>query len=115
MADDHQLSQVFLNILTNAEQAMAEGHGGVKLSILARRVDRNVRLSFTDDGPGMPKDILKKIFDPLFTTKGVGEGSGLGLSISYDIILEHGGELWSESEPGNGAAIHLELPGLTKP
>lgn len=115
MADENQLLQVFLNILTNAEQAMEEAHGGGNLRIQGRRVDRNVRLSFADDGPGISKDNLNRIFDPFFTTKGVGKGTGLGLSVSYGIVREHGGKLWAESDPGRGATFHLKLPGLPLP
>lgn len=115
MADENQLLQVFLNILTNAQQAMAEAHSGGNLRIQGRRVDRNLSLSFEDDGPGISKDNLNKIFDPFFSTKGVGKGTGLGLSVSYGIVLKHDGRLWAESEPVSGATFHLELPGLPLP
>ena len=67
-------------------------------------------ISFADDGPGISKDNLNKIFDRGFTTKEVDGGKGLGLSVSRGIVREHGGELWAESEPGRGATFHLELP-----
>ena len=112
MAHKNQLLQVFINILTNAQQAMAEAPSGRNLRIQGRRVDRNVRISFADDGPGISEDNLNKIFDRGFTTKEVDGGKGLGLFVSRGIVREHSGELWTESEPGRGATFHLELPGL---
>ena len=80
MADDHQLQQVFLNILLNGEQAMVEAKGRGYLHIKAWHSGDKIRLSFADDGPGIAPDQVKKIFDPFFSTKGVGRGTGLGLS-----------------------------------
>ena len=110
MADEHQLQQVFMNILLNAEQAMVQAKDGGHLHMAARNVGGKIMLSFTDDGPGIPGDCLSRIFDPFFTTKGVGKGTGLGLSICYGIIQEHGGKIWAESEPGKGATFHVVLP-----
>ena len=112
MADDHQLQQVFLNILLNGEQAMVEAKGRGTLHIKARHTGDRIRLSFADDGPGIAPDQVKKIFDPFFSTKGVGRGTGLGLSICYGIIQEHGGRIWVESQLGEGATFHVELPVL---
>jgi len=110
MADEHQLQQVFLNIISNAGDAMVGAHGRGTLHISVMQVDTNVRLSFTDDGPGISPENLGRIFDPFFTTKEVGKGTGLGLSICYGIIQEHAGDIWAKSQPGKGTTIHVELP-----
>jgi len=112
MADEYQLQQVFLNIIVNAEQAIAEHKGTGSLGISGRKVGDYIKLSFTDDGPGIPVEHLKRIFDPFFTTKEVGKGTGLGLSICYGIIHEHGGNIWAESQVGKGTTFHIELPVL---
>ena len=110
MADERQLKQVFLNILVNAEQAMVDVHNGGTLGISAQKVGDNIRLSFADDGPGIPSHYLNRIFDPFFTTKEVGKGTGLGLSICHGIIHEHMGKIWAESQPRQGTTFHIELP-----
>jgi len=114
LLDPHKMQQVFLNLINNAEQAMTEAHKGGKLNIITyRKADDKVCIQFLDDGPGIQRDHLNRIFEPLFTTKGEGKGTGLGLSISYGIVGEHGGEIWAESEVGNGASFFIELPILT--
>ncbi len=102
-----QLNQVFLNLLVNASDAI-EGCGTI--TIRTRPVHGGVRLEFSDDGPGIPADIVGSIFDPFFTTKPVGEGTGLGLSLSHGIAERHGGHLSVESEEGRGTTFVLELP-----
>ncbi|HEU0021231.1 MAG TPA: response regulator [Dehalococcoidia bacterium] len=113
MADEHQLIEVMLNILTNAEQAMIEAHGGGILVVKATTSASNIRISVTDNGPGIPPERQQEIFDPFFTTKGVGKGTGLGLSISYGIIKLHGGEIWVESDLGSGTTFQIEIPILS--
>ncbi len=110
MADEHQLQQVFLNILVNAEHAMKEANGEGSLRVTAQQTGEKIHITFTDDGPGIAPDLLKKIFNPFFTTKEVGKGTGLGLSICYGIMQEHGGTIWAESEIGQGSTFHIELP-----
>lgn len=110
MADLDQLQQVFLNLVTNGEQAMTKAHGKGKLVVTTRQVDNVARLIFADDGPGIPKDILPKVMDPFFTTKEKGQGTGLGLSISYGIVQEHGGRIIVESKEGSGAVFIIEIP-----
>jgi CheY-like chemotaxis protein len=110
MADANQLQQVFLNIVINAEQAMRTDGGEGTLRIGTRTDGRNVLVMFRDSGPGMSAEMARRIFDPFFTTKDAGEGTGLGLTISYGIIEEHGGRIWADSEPGKGTAFHIELP-----
>jgi len=109
MADYFQMQQVFLNIILNAEQAMAEAHGKGTLSITGEKVDGMVRLSFSDDGPGIPRENLPRVFDPFFTTKEVGKGTGLGLSICYGIVTAHNGRIHAQSEVGRGATFVIEL------
>jgi PAS domain S-box-containing protein len=110
MADYFQLQQVFLNIVINAEYFMKEAHHKGKLTITTERVNRKVRASFADDGPGIAREDLGHLFDPFFTTKEVGKGTGLGLSICHGIVAEHGGRIYVESELGKGATFIVELP-----
>jgi PAS domain S-box-containing protein len=110
MADYFQLQQVFLNIVINAEYFMKEAHDKGKLTITTEKVNRKIRVSFADDGPGIAKENLGHIFDPFFTTKEVGQGTGLGLSICHGIIAKHGGRVYVESKLGRGATFIVELP-----
>jgi signal transduction histidine kinase len=108
-ADANQLQQVLVNLVTNAKQAMADVEGERLLRICLHPADPGrVRIRVQDTGPGIPADVISKIFDPFVTTKS--EGTGLGLSISYGIIREHGGTLTVESTPGRGATFTIELP-----
>jgi len=111
LADPHQLEQVFLNLLLNAEQAMLEAkHGGrIILTTGVTRDGRSVYAEVIDDGPGIPHEALPHVFEPFFTTKTVGTGTGLGLSVSYGIVEEHGGHLVVDSRPGR-TVFRLELP-----
>ena len=111
-ADPHHLKQVLLNLLINAEQAMlaANGRGTLVIRTWHDAARDAVVLELNDDGPGMPPDVQSKIFDPFFTTKAVGKGTGLGLTVAYAIVQEHGGQLGVRSEPGRGASFFLELP-----
>lgn len=110
LADAGQLQQVFLNLCSNALQAMSQAHDGGTLQLRSEATARHVRVTVRDDGPGIPPELLRRVFDPFFTTKSVGQGTGLGLSICYGIVREHGGRIWAESEPGGGAALFVELP-----
>jgi len=114
MADFHQMQQVFVNIITNAEQAMTEAHGRGSLHVRTQIAEETIQITFTDSGPGIPEDNLKRIFDPFFTTKDVGEGTGLGLSICYGIVQEHGGHLYARSRPGQGATFVVEIPVISE-
>jgi signal transduction histidine kinase len=102
-----RLNQVFLNILINARQAMKEG-GEITISTYAK--DDKVFVEFKDTGVGIPPENIKRIFDPGFTTKGVGIGTGLGLSICYQIIKDHHGEILVNSEIGKGSTFTIVLP-----
>ena len=109
-ADDRQLAQVFVSLITNAEQAMAAaGYGGL-LRVRASVEGDHARVTFQDDGPGIPVEHLENIFLPFFTTRAPGRGAGLGLSICHGILEEHGGRIWVDSVQGQGATFHVELP-----
>ncbi len=111
LADRYQLQQVFLNLITNAYQAMHKAYGRGTLTIRTERVNGNLaRIYFADDGPGVPAEIASRIFDPFFTTKDVGEGTGLGLSICLGIVQEHEGRIWLDPEVERGATFVVELP-----
>ena len=105
----NQLQQVLMNLMINAQQAMAGASGTVRLS--ARKGERDcVELRVSDNGPGISKEIQQRIFDPFFTTKPAGQGTGLGLSVTYGIVKDHGGDIRLESGEGEGATFIITLP-----
>ncbi|MCL6435733.1 MAG: HAMP domain-containing histidine kinase [Leptolyngbyaceae cyanobacterium HOT.MB2.61] len=120
-----QMNQVFMNILTNAldaiEEVIADRQWGTTqggycelptITIRTQAIDKDwVKIKIADNGPGIPIEVQKQLFEPFFTTKPIGKGTGLGLSISYDIVTEkHGGELQCFSSPGNGTEFVIEIP-----
>ncbi len=111
-ADPHQVKQVLLNLVINAEQAMLAAHG--RGTLVARTwydsTEDAVMLELNDDGPGVPEEVRTKIFDPFFTTKAVGKGTGLGLAVAYALVEEHGGRITVESAPGAGASFIVSFP-----
>jgi signal transduction histidine kinase/CheY-like chemotaxis protein len=111
-ADSHQIQQVLLNLIINAEQAMLSANGrGILVVRTWHDAEREcVILEINDDGPGIPDDVQAKIFDPFFTTKEVGKGTGLGLTVAYAIVNEHGGRIRLESRSAAGASFFVELP-----
>ena len=111
-ADPHQIQQVLLNLIINAEHAMLASNGRGSLVVRTwHDMDREaVCIEVNDDGPGVPQEVKSKIFDPFFTTKEVGQGTGLGLTVAYAIIQEHGGRIRVESHGDGGASFYVELP-----
>ncbi|MFN6563754.1 MAG: AAA family ATPase [Nostoc sp. ChiSLP01] len=114
-----ELNQVFMNVLSNAIDALEESlvknpekMASPSISIHTEQVDADrVEIRIADNGLGMPESVRRRLFDPFFTTKPVGKGTGMGLSISYQIITEkHGGLLYCQSEPGQGAEFIIRIP-----
>lgn len=117
LADSQGLSEVLLNLFTNARHAMGQAHGAGTLTVATscRTMGTSLgqaEIRVSDDGPGIPPEQLGQIFDPFYTTKAVGEGTGLGLFICHQIITELGGTLTCESQPGSGATFFVRLPVL---
>jgi len=109
MGNPIQLEQVFINLLTNARDALA--HSTRKMITIGCTKQANmVEIRFCDTGPGIPVGLEQRIFDPFFTTKEVGAGTGLGLSITYGIIKEHQGTVMVENCPDEGALFLIQLP-----
>jgi signal transduction histidine kinase len=110
--DGHQIQQVLLNLIINAEQAMtaANGRGMLQVRTSSDERRRRVIVEVTDDGPGVSQLVKDRIFDPFFTTKAAGEGTGLGLTVAHAIVRDHGGEIRVSSRPSGGATFTVELP-----
>jgi len=108
--DPHQLMQVFLNLMLNAEQAIREARDKGTLRIRLRKTDGDIQVVFEDDGPGIAPEILPNIFDPFYTTRRPGRGTGLGLSICKAVLKEHLGNIEATSAPGGGAVFTVSLP-----
>jgi PAS domain S-box-containing protein len=102
-----KLQQVFMNLALNARDAMPAGG---RLTITTRAVDTSLVVDFRDTGIGIAPEHIARIYDPFFTTKEVGQGTGLGLALSYGIIQEHGGRIFVESRPNEGAHFTIKLP-----
>ena len=127
LGDHTQLQQVLLNLCTNSAHAIGERTGG-RLEITLEPVQIEsppdlhagaippglaLMLSVSDNGAGIPREILERVFEPFFTTKPIGEGTGLGLSIVHSIVAAHGGGIRIESEPGAGTSFRIYLPALS--
>jgi signal transduction histidine kinase len=110
MGDYSHLQQVLLNIIINAEHSMVEAQNGGNLNITTELLDDNVKISIADNGLGIRQKNLGHVFDPFFTTREVGEGMGLGLSICHGIVTQHDGKIYVESEVGQGSTFIIELP-----
>lgn len=116
LADPHQLQQVVLNLLVNAEQAILESRGRGSIQLRTRKTDESrLLIEVSDDGPGILPEIASRVFDPFFTTKPPGLGTGLGLSIVYGIVEQHGGDVAFENLSAGGAKFTVEIPLLPVP
>jgi two-component system NtrC family sensor kinase len=114
VGDANQLIQVFLNLVSNAEQAIREIRPAGRIQIRLGQSGPRIFATVQDDGAGIKPEALAKIFDPFFTTKSNGRGTGLGLSVSYGIIKEHAGKIDVRSTPGKGTSFHVEFPAARK-
>ncbi len=109
------MGRVILNLITNAFYAVNERkhlhHDGYEptVSVSTKKIDGKIEISVKDNGNGIPQKILDKIFQPFFTTKPTGQGTGLGLSLAYDIVKAHGGELKVETKEGKGSEFSIQL------
>ena len=116
LADPNHLQQVFLNIVINAADALAEKdtalpeETGKRIAIKTLDTDRSIQIWFSDTGPGIPAEEVTRVFDPFYTTKEPGKGTGLGLSVCYRIVEGLGGTIRAESTPGKGTSIIITLP-----
>lgn len=112
LADADQIRQVWTNLIVNTQHALANVQGRRRLTIVSRRLPdgRHAKITFADNGPGIPDDVEKRIFEPLFTTKDVGEGTGIGLALCHRIVRAHGGTIELEQSSLGGAAFSVTLP-----
>jgi two-component system NtrC family sensor kinase len=107
--DKSGVQQVLLNLLINSIQAI-HGGGRIKVALGLDHINDEVRIDVEDTGEGIPPELLDAVFDPFFSTKKEGEGTGLGLSVSYNIIRKQGGRIGVESRPGQGTCFSIFLP-----
>ena len=116
MIFEHQLIQAVVNVLANAEHALAVTDGSAgdagRIAVSARASAGMVTIKIADNGPGIPRDHLEVVFDPFFTTKGSQDGTGLGLSDSRRIVELHGGRMWAQSDLGEGSTFCMQIPVL---
>jgi len=112
-SDTQQLYHLMMNIILNAAQAM-QGNGILELKTYYRTKQHRVCIEITDTGPGIPEEALPHIFEPFFTTKEEGQGTGLGLSLAYNIVESHGGRMSARNNPERGASFIIELPSAPK-
>lgn len=110
LGDVDRLTEVFVNLLNNAIDAMPKGGTLAVRAFLIGESNGGVRVEVADTGCGIPREELSRIFDPFFTTKEPGRGTGLGLSVSHGIVKDHGGQIWAESSPGAGTRFIVTLP-----
>jgi len=110
LADEVQMTQILINLLSNARDAIAEAGMGDRIALSSQEAGQMLCLSVTDNGPGVPQDIRSRIFDPLFTTKKGGKGTGVGLAYCHRIMTGHNGTIRLEGSPGPGANFILEIP-----
>ena len=111
LGSEDQLQQVFMNLVSNATEAMEATGGGI-LTIGSRHLlsEDSVQINFKDTGAGIPEEDISNLFEPFFTTKKKGKGVGLGLSVAYGIVQEHGGSIYVKSKVGQGTTFQVKLP-----
>jgi PAS domain S-box-containing protein len=112
--DAQNMQRVLVQLIENAEQAMRRHSRQGRLVVRSRQLQDRVQLEIQDNGVGIPQDNLRRIFDPFFSTAEVGEGMGLGLSMAYGILREHGGRILVSSRQGEGATFTMDLPAQTQ-
>jgi signal transduction histidine kinase len=111
VGSEDQLQQVFMNLVSNAAEAMEASGGGIlKVTSKLLTSEDKIQINVSDTGPGIAYVNISKLFEPFFTTKKKGKGVGLGLSVAYGIIQEHGGSIFVRSALGNGATFQVRLP-----
>jgi len=111
VGSEDQLQQVLMNLVSNAAEAMESRNGArLRIETLHSQDEKKILIKFKDNGVGIPRENLSKLFEPFFTTKKKGKGVGLGLSVAYGIIQEHGGSIYVQSNVGQGTAFNLKLP-----
>jgi signal transduction histidine kinase len=111
LGDRSALGQVFLNLLLNAAQALPEGRADRnEITVTTSQLNGELAVDIRDTGAGIPRDVLPHIFDQFYTTKPIGEGTGLGLAVSHRIVTDHGGQILVDSEVGLGSTIRVILP-----
>ena len=112
LADEGSLNQVVLNLIVNAAHAIGECELNMgRITIRTEQVDNQIRLSVEDTGVGIPDEIKHRIFEPFFTTKDAGQGTGQGLAIAHQVVVDrHGGKINVDSKMGKGTTIIIELP-----
>ena len=111
-ADADQITQVLINLIINADQALTASGVGDRIDVSAKAIPNAglVEVSVSDNGPGIPESIRARIFEPFFTTKEVGQGTGIGLAFCHRIILSHGGQIWLDQTQKTGTCFRLTLP-----
>jgi PAS domain S-box-containing protein len=111
VGSEDQLQQVFMNVVSNAVEAMsATKDGSLSVETSYSKKDDKIIARFKDSGAGVPEENMSKLFEPFFTTKKKGKGVGLGLSVAYGIVKEHGGSVYVNSKPGKGTTFKISLP-----
>lgn len=110
IGNQREIEQALLNLLLNAEEALSGRSGERRITVTTRRAPNGVHVQIGDSGPGIPSEHLERVFEPFWTTKAPGEGTGLGLSLVHRIATDHGGEVRVRNEPGSGAVFTLVLP-----
>ena len=111
IGSEDQLQQAFINFISNAAESMeTSGNGVLNVKTQYLPVDDKIKIAFKDNGVGIPQENFSKLFEPFFTTKKKGKGVGLGLSVAYGIIEEHGGSIHVNSKEGKGTTFNIKLP-----